>query len=76
MARDRIGIIGFSAGGYVTTAVALHHDAESRPNFAAPIYGSTPDNIPVPSDAPPLLLVHADDDKSLPPFSNTVRLGF
>ena len=36
---DRIGIMGFSAGGMVTMGVAMDHDAESRPDFAAPIYG-------------------------------------
>ena len=35
---DRIGIMGFSAGGTVTATVALRHDAESRPDFAAAIY--------------------------------------
>src|SRR5437762_9321265 len=51
---DRIGILGFSAGGRVTTGVALEHDAESLPNFAAPIYGALWEEITVPADAPPL----------------------
>jgi len=54
IARDRIGILGFSAGGYVAVAVALHHDADSRLNFAAPIYPGTPDDVSAPADAPPL----------------------
>jgi acetyl esterase/lipase len=45
ISKDRIGILGFSAGGYVATSVALHHDAESRPNFAAPIYPGTPEDV-------------------------------
>ena len=45
VAPDRIGIMGFSAGGYVAAAVALQHDAASRPNFAAPIYGAMPDDV-------------------------------
>src|SRR5262249_33580686 len=36
---DRIGIMGFSAGGMVTTAVATQYEESGRPNFAAPIYG-------------------------------------
>src|SRR2546421_60827 len=36
IARDRIGILGFSAGGYVAAAVALHPDADSRPNLPLP----------------------------------------
>lgn len=35
----KIGIIGFSAGGMVTTNTMMIHDADSRPDFAGPIYG-------------------------------------
>ena len=74
IARDRIGILGFSAGGYLAAAVALHHEADSRPNFAAPIYPGTPEDVTAPPDAPPLFLVHADDDKTVPPVDHSVRL--
>ncbi len=74
VAPDRIGIMGFSAGGYVTSAVSLKHDAESRPNFAAPVYPATPEDVTAPADAPPLFLVHADDDKTVPPIKHSVRL--
>ena len=74
IAADRVGIMGFSAGGYVTAAVALHHDASSRPNFAAPIYPGVPEDVTVPADAPPLFLAHADDDKTVPPLTHSVRL--
>jgi acetyl esterase/lipase len=59
---DRIGILGFSAGGIVTDEVALHHDSESLPNFAAPIYGAPFGEFTVPTDAPPLFILCADDD--------------
>ena len=36
---DRVGIMGFSACGMVTMGVAMDPDKESRPGFAAPIYG-------------------------------------
>jgi acetyl esterase/lipase len=62
IAPDRIGIMGFSAGGRVTIGVALEHDAESRPNFAAPIYGALWEEIAVPADAPPLFIALANDD--------------
>jgi acetyl esterase/lipase len=62
IAPDRIGIMGFSAGGHVTTGVALEYDADSRPDFAAPIYSSPYENISVPGDAPPLFIAVADDD--------------
>jgi acetyl esterase/lipase len=62
IAPDRIGIMGFSAGGYLTTGVALEYDADSRPDFAAPIYSSPYEDISVPGDAPPLFIAVADDD--------------
>ncbi len=71
---DRIGIIGFSAGGFVAVSAALHHDAESRPNFAAPIYAVTPEDVAPLADAPPLFLVHADDDRSVAPLEHSIRL--
>jgi acetyl esterase/lipase len=63
---DRIGIMGFSAGGAVTMDVTLNHDASSRPNFAAPIYAAHFGEIPVPPDAPRIFLVHASDDPLIP----------
>ncbi len=62
IAPDRIGIMGFSAGGGVTTGVVLESDAESRPNFAAPIYGGILSEKPVTPDAPPLFVLAANDD--------------
>jgi acetyl esterase/lipase len=74
IAPDRIGIMGFSAGGYVAATVALEHDTESRPNFAAPIYGVIFSDVTAPADAPPLFLALADDDKTVPPVANSIRL--
>ena len=62
VAPDRIGIMGFSAGGSVTTGVALEYDADSRPDFAAPIYSAPIEDISVPADAPPLFIAVAHDD--------------
>jgi len=61
---DRIGIMGFSAGGTVATGVAYTYDPETRPDFVAPVYpyvGSfeKPD---VPEDAPPMFILAATDD--------------
>jgi dienelactone hydrolase len=61
----RIGIIGFSAGGTVAAGVAYTYTAESRPDFAAPIYpyvGSFTKSS-VPADAPPLFTLSAADDQ-------------
>jgi acetyl esterase/lipase len=35
---DRVGIIGFSAGGTVAAAVGLRYTPDGRPSFVAPIY--------------------------------------
>ncbi|HVB97605.1 MAG TPA: alpha/beta hydrolase, partial [Chloroflexota bacterium] len=59
---DRIGLIGFSAGGAVASGVALRTDVDSRPDFVAPIYGAPWDDIAVPTDAPPMFLALASDD--------------
>ena len=61
----RIGIIGFSAGGTVTASVAYNYSAETRPDFAAPIYLQYDWTIKpngVPADAPPLFILAATDD--------------
>jgi len=61
---DRIGMIGFSAGAFVTAAVAM--DPGGAPlAFAAPIYGGATAGKPVPADAPPLFLCIAYDDNLL-----------
>jgi len=58
--RDRIGMIGYSAGGVVATE-ALFGPAESRPDFVAFIYG-VGEIRDIPTPAPPLFLATADDD--------------
>ena len=54
-------MMGFSAGGRVTVGVALEHDAQSRPHFAAAIYGALREEIIVPADAPALFIALAND---------------
>jgi acetyl esterase/lipase len=61
---DRVGVIGFSAGGAVTTEVAFHYLPEGRPAFVAPIYAGRPEkDVPVPADAPPMFVAAASDDR-------------
>jgi acetyl esterase/lipase len=74
---DRIGLLGFSAGGMAATITALasvrFYDAvddadtfDFRPNFAVPIYiGSDflPEECRITSDAPPFFMAIAHDDK-------------
>jgi len=66
IAPDRIGIMGFSAGAFVTTGSIVGYVPENRPSFAASIYGSTVDASRVPADAPPLFILCASDDPLLP----------
>ena len=63
-AGDRVGIVGFSAGGRVTSGVAFHYLPEGRPAFVAPIYagGGISKDVPVPADAPPMFVAAATDD--------------
>jgi acetyl esterase/lipase len=70
---DRIGIMGFSSGGAVTTGVSTEYDAASRPNYAASLYGPVLGSVKVPKDAPPLFICCASDDPLVPP-SNSIRL--
>ena len=66
---DRIGMIGFSAGGGVTLASVLG-PADGRPDFAVPVYtagGSKPGSpIEVPENAPPLCIFTAANDQLIP----------
>jgi acetyl esterase/lipase len=64
---EHIGLMGFSAGGILTMGVALKHDAESRPDFIAPIYGLALDNLVVPADAAPMFFACAADDGVVAP---------
>ena len=61
---NRVGIIGFSAGGTVAAGVAYHYEPEGRPAFVAAIYGAAGrlKDLPVPADAPPLFIAAATDD--------------
>jgi acetyl esterase/lipase len=47
----------------------MQHDAQSRPDFAAPIYAGYRTATPVPKDAPPLFIALADDDELVAPIS-------
>lgn len=62
---ERVGMIGFSAGGMLTMATALAGDA--KPAFIADIYGPL-GPVTVPADAPPLFVALAADD---PLFGNS-----
>ncbi|HTN81549.1 MAG TPA: alpha/beta hydrolase [Acidimicrobiales bacterium] len=58
---DAVGMIGFSAGAFLTVDVALDPRAEQLA-FIAPIYGGETRGASVPADAPPLFAAVAHDD--------------
>ena len=62
---NRIGLMGFSAGGTVTMSVAFNADEESRPDFIAPIYAALPASIikTVPQKTTPAFIAVAADDQ-------------
>ena len=61
---DRIGMIGFSAGGGVLLS-AVAGPADSRPNFAAAIYAADAGKTTPPDGAPPMFIAVAADDQSV-----------
>lgn len=60
---DKIGMIGFSAGGILTLSVAQTAEENNRPNFIAPIYAEY-SSVPgkVPSAETPVFVCAATDD--------------
>ena len=61
---NKIGFMGFSAGGAVTMGVAYNYAEISRPDFLVPVYAWT-DVMPVKNpkkDAPPMIVICSSDD--------------
>ena len=68
---DRIGFMGFSAGGTVTMSVVYNCNDENRPNFIAPIYpwvGEIKGKVPE-TKTPAFIAVSNDDNLKLVPHS-------
>jgi acetyl esterase/lipase len=64
---QKIGIMGFSAGGYIADTVMLDDKPDTRPAFVGSIYACcVSTSVTVPSDAPPLFIASAQND----PISN------
>ena len=60
---DKVGMIGFSAGAFLTVDVAMSPGEPLL--FAAPIYGGETSGKPVAADAPALFTCIAQDDRML-----------
>ena len=60
-----IGIMGFSAGAMVAVGTTFHFDPDTRPRYAASIYGDLRKEFlgDVSHDTPPLFLMCAQDDE-------------
>ncbi|KLE31287.1 alpha/beta hydrolase [Aurantiacibacter luteus] len=65
IAPDRVGMLGFSAGAFLTQSVIRTADARHMPDFAASIYGPMR-AMDVPANAPPLFVMVTADDDTLP----------
>ncbi|WP_157099149.1 alpha/beta hydrolase [Novosphingobium rosa] len=64
--KSRVGMMGFSAGAFLTISAALKLPASERPVFIAPIYPKMVARD-VPADAPPMFVAIADDDFLMAP---------
>lgn len=60
--RNKIGIMGFSAGGITTVYQAMNHSAQGAPNFAGAIYGGWTSDVKAPEDACPLWMCSPVND--------------
>lgn len=59
---DRIGIVGFSAGGAVVGHVLTNYDTPTHPNFAAQIYFGSSADVRWKPDLPPVFLAVGAND--------------
>ena len=61
---NKIGLMGFSAGGAVTMETAYNSTQKNQPNFIAPIYPwmDIVEKQEVPSNKPPAFITCANDD--------------
>ena len=72
---DRIGVMGFSAGGEIAALAATHFDAgspdaadpidrqSSKPAFQALVYPALPKDMPLSKDTPPAFLACGENDR-------------
>jgi acetyl esterase/lipase len=61
--QDKIGMMGFSAGGNLAAMVGMLAPKEQRPDFLVLGYPAMPRTFKVTASTPPSFIVHADDDR-------------
>src|SRR5436305_9992030 len=61
---NRIGMIGYSAGGAVLLST-VYGPGDGRPDFAVPVYAAGARSNPPPEGAPPLFIAVAADDQTV-----------
>jgi acetyl esterase/lipase len=71
--RNRVGIIGFSAGGMASVEVALGKADDARPNFAVLMYSAALTEELPGKNSPPVFIGAAQDDPQLP-ATNSVEI--
>ena len=63
VAPNRVGLLGFSAGGMIASEALVQKDAALRPDFAALVYDAPFESMPpVPAGLPPVFMAWAQDD--------------
>ena len=68
---NKVGFLGFSAGGMVASAALLQNNAAARPKFAGFIYGGPLASMPaIPQHLPPIFMAWARDDAQVLPQVN------
>lgn len=61
ISKEKIGYLGFSAGGGVAIAATMSADGMERPDFLCTNFGPSLMPVTVPKDAPPLLIMTRAD---------------
>jgi acetyl esterase/lipase len=70
----RIGIMGFSAGGYVALSLAYQPGKGPAPDFLALLYPLAPEAAPARIAPIPVFVLCAADDRRVPPEQNCLRV--
>src|SRR5215813_7788815 len=60
---NRVGLMGFSAGGTLAALAGTKLEVADRPDFLVIGYGAIPADAEVTARTPPTFMVHADDDR-------------